>query len=210
MDLALNAFATLFVTIDPFGLVPIFIALTQGMNSAERRSVALRGAIIAFGLLALFTVAGTVILSTLGITLHAFRIAGGFLLFYLAFEMIFEKRQARHEKASKTAVTRDDIANVAAFPLAIPLIAGPGSISAVILLSGQMEDQMSGQMQAYGLLLGCILAVLTLLVVTFMAATPIDKFLGITGRMIMTRLMGVLLAALSVQFVIDGASALWR
>lgn len=203
-DLALNAFATLFVTIDPIGMLPIFIALTQGMNSADRRSVAFRGAFIALCLLTLFVFAGTTILDTLGITLPAFRIAGGFLLFYISFEMIFEKRQQRHESTSDAALTKDEIANVAAFPLAIPLIAGPGSISAVILLSGELEPGF----QSYGMLLGTVAAVLTLLVIMFMAATPIDRFLGITGRMIMTRLMGVLLAALSVQFVVDGISAL--
>ncbi len=205
-DIALNAFVTLFVTIDPIGMIPIFIALTQGMNSAERSSVALRGATIALCLLTLFTFAGTIILSTLGITLHAFRIAGGFLLFYIAFEMIFERRQMRRESASDTAITKDDIANVAAFPLAIPLIAGPGSISAVILLSGQFNSDL----RSYGILIGVIIAVLAILIVTFMLATPIDKFLGTSGRMIMTRLMGVLLAALSVQFVVDGIAALWH
>jgi len=206
MDLALNAFATLFVTIDPVGMLPIFIALTQGMNAAERRSVAFRGAFIALCLLIVFVFAGTFILDTLGITLHAFRIAGGFLLFYIAFEMIFEKRQERQEKATKTAITSDDIANVAAFPLAIPLIAGPGSISAVILLSGEIEPSL----QSYAVLIAAIIGVLALLVIMFMAATPMDRFLGTTGRVVMTRLMGVLLAALAVQFVIDGMSAVLR
>ena len=206
VDLALNAFVTLFVTIDPIGMIPIFIALTQGMNSAERSSVAFRSATIALCLLTLFTFAGTIILNTLGITLHAFRIAGGFLLFYIAFEMIFEKRQMRRESATDTAITKDDIANVAAFPLAIPLIAGPGSISAVILLSGQFNNDI----QSYGILIGVVIAVLAILIVTFMLATPIDKYLGTSGRMIMTRLMGVLLAALSVQFVVDGIAALWH
>jgi multiple antibiotic resistance protein len=205
-DSALNAFVTLFVTIDPIGMIPIFIALTQGMTSSERSSVALRAAVIALCILTLFTFAGTLILSTMGITLHAFRIAGGFLLFYIAFEMIFEKRQTRRENTSETAITKDDIANIAAFPLAIPLIAGPGSISAVILLSGQMEYDF----QSYSILIGVIVAVLALLIVTFMLATPIDRYMGNTGRMIMTRLMGVLLAALSVQFVVDGIAALWR
>ncbi len=204
-ELALNAFATLFVTIDPVGMLPIFIALTQGMNSAQRRMVAFRGAFIALCLLVLFLFAGTKILDSLGITLHAFRIAGGFLLFYIAFEMIFEKRQVRHENASKNAMTIDDIANVAAFPLAIPLIAGPGSISAVILLSGE-----AGGLEGYGILMAAICAVLALLVALFMAATPIDRFLGVTGRMVATRLMGVLLAALAVQFVVDGITALMR
>jgi len=206
VDLALNAFVTLFVTIDPIGMIPIFIALTQGMNSAERRSVAFRSATIALCLLTLFSFAGTIILNTLGITLPAFRIAGGFLLFYIAFEMIFEKRQARRESATDTVITKDDIAHIAAFPLAIPLIAGPGSISAVILISGQFGNDF----QSYAILIGVVIAVLAILIVTFMLATPIDKYLGTSGRMIMTRLMGVLLAALSVQFVVDGIAAIWR
>ena len=134
-DIILNAFVTLFVTIDPPGLAPIFLALTAGMNRTERYSVALRGVIIAFGVLVAFALFGIVVLDTMGITIHAFRVAGGLLLFYIAFEMVFEKRQERHEKSSRTAITKDQIANIAAFPLAIPLIAGPGAISATILLA---------------------------------------------------------------------------
>lgn len=205
LDLALNMFATLFVTIDPPGMMPMFIALTQGMSAAQRRSAALRGTIIAFGLLTLFAIAGTFILHALGITLPAFRIAGGFLLFYIAFEMIFEKR-AERKSANADEMSKGHIADIAAFPLAIPLIAGPGSISAVILLSGGGEAGIAN----YALLIAMIIAVLAVLVLVFMASTPIDNFLGTTGRMIMTRLMGVLLAALSVQFVIDGISAVWQ
>ncbi len=205
MDLALNIFATLFVTIDPLGMMPIFIALTQGMSAAQRRTVAFRSAIIAFGLLTLFAIAGTFILNALGITLPAFRIAGGFLLFYISFEMIFEKREER-KSASAEEFSKEQVSNIAAFPLAIPLIAGPGSISAVILLSSGSDTGIS----TYVSLIAMIIAVLIVMVLVFMASTPIDKFLGSTGRMIMSRLMGVLLAALSVQFVIDGVTAVWQ
>ena len=148
-DIILNAFVTLFVTIDPPGLAPIFLALTAGMNRTERYSVALRGVVIAFGVLVAFALFGIVVLDTMGITIHAFRVAGGLLLFYIAFEMVFEKRQERHEKSSQTAITKDQIANIAAFPLAIPLIAGPGAIAAVIL---QMSSH-NGDVAAQGIVI---------------------------------------------------------
>ena len=204
-DIILNAFVTLFVTIDPPGLAPIFLALTAGMNRTERYSVALRGVIIAFGVLVAFALFGIVVLDTMGITIHAFRVAGGLLLFYIAFEMVFEKRQERHEKSSRTAITKDQIANIAAFPLAIPLIAGPGAISATILLATDLGHDWQPML----LLLGVIVLVLLLVLVAFVAAEFIDKYLGTTGRTILTRLLGVLLAALAVQFVADGALALF-
>ena len=138
-DLLLNALATIIVLIDPPGLAPIFLGLTNGMNRAQRFQVALRGCIIAAVLLSLFAVTGSAILSLLGITLGAFRIAGGLLLFWIAFEMIFEKRQERHETTAERAITQDHISNIAVFPLAIPLVAGPGAISAIILLSGSFQ-----------------------------------------------------------------------
>lgn len=204
-DIILNAFVTLFVTIDPPGLAPIFLALTAGMNRTERYSVALRGVVIAFGVLVAFALFGIVVLDTMGITIHAFRVAGGLLLFYIAFEMVFEKRQERHEKSSRTAITKDHIANIAAFPLAIPLIAGPGAISATILLATDLGHDWQPML----LLLGVIVLVLLLVLVAFVAAEFIDKYLGTTGRTILTRLLGVLLAALAVQFVADGALALF-
>ena len=204
-DTILNAFVTLFVTIDPPGLAPIFLALTAGMNRTERYSVALRGVVIAFGVLVAFALFGIVVLDTMGITIHAFRVAGGLLLFYIAFEMVFEKRQERHEKSSRTAITKDHIANIAAFPLAIPLIAGPGAISATILLATDLGHDWQPML----LLLGVIVLVLLLVLVAFVAAEFIDKYLGTTGRTILTRLLGVLLAALAVQFVADGALALF-
>ena len=125
-----NAFVTILVTIDPPGLAPLFLALTPGMTRSERSQVAIRSVVIGFAVLALFALAGPAILAVFGITLPAFRVAGGLLLFFIAFEMIFERRQDRKERSADTAVTRDHIRNIAAFPLAIPLMAGPGAISA--------------------------------------------------------------------------------
>jgi multiple antibiotic resistance protein len=203
-DTLLNAFVTLFVTIDPPGLAPLFLGLTAGMTRAERYSVAFRGTAIAVVLLIVFSMTGTAILSLMGITIHAFRLAGGLLLFYIAFEMIFEKRQERHEKTTEV-MSNEHIASIAVFPLAIPLIAGPGAISATILLSTQMATSIQGRL----LLIAIIMAVVGLVLLAFFAAEAIDKYLGQTGRNILTRLLGVLLAALAVQFVADGAIALF-
>ena len=138
-----------------------------------------------------------------GITLPAFRVAGGFLLFFIAFEMVFERRQDRKEKISDVAITKDLIQNIAAFPLAIPLIAGPGAISATVLISGSFQGW-AAQLSLISIILVCL--VLTYLV--FVLAERIDRFLGNTGRSILTRLLGVILAALAVQFVADGIKAL--
>lgn len=204
-DAVLNAFVTLMVTIDPPGLAPIFLALTAGMNRAQRYSVAIRACLLSLAVLIVFSVFGAAILNVLGITIDAFRVAGGLLLFYIAFEMIFEKRQERHEKTSQVAITKDHIANIAVFPLAVPLIAGPGAISASILLSTQMGSDLTGK-----LILAVILAVsVGAVLLAFVAAERVDKYLGTTGQNILTRLLGVLLAALSVQFVADGVKALF-
>jgi len=203
IDALINAFATLFVTIDPIGLAPIFIGLTDGMNKSERFAVGLRACIIALFLMTLFLIAGQAILDTLGITIHAFRVAGGLLLFYTAFEMVYGGRQERKQETSKKAVTADHIANIAVFPLALPLIAGPGAISAAILLSSE-----NSSLEWQFALFGVIAAVLLLVFLAFLASNLIDRYLGTTGRMILTRLLGVLLAALSVQFVVDGLGAM--
>ena len=195
-DVLLNAFVTLFVTIDPIGLAPLFLGLTDGMTRRQRFSVGLRACIIAFCLLTLFLFAGNAILDKLGITIHAFRVAGGLLLFFIAFEMVFGRRQERKEKSSREAITKDDIANIAVFPLALPLIAGPGAISAAVLLSTQEGGTLEWQL----VLTLVILVIVLLSLLSFIAAGAIDRFLGYTGRMILTRLLGVLLAALSVQF----------
>ncbi|MGV2128557.1 MarC family protein [Agrobacterium vitis] len=199
VELLLNAFTTLLVTLDPPGLAPLFLGLTRGMTRQQRKQVALRGAAIAFGILAVFAVFGASILEALGISIGAFRIAGGLMLFAIAFEMIFEKRQERKEKTSEDAITRDHMHNIAVFPLALPLIAGPGAISATILLAGALPGpvERTELILVIGLCIGVVLLALVI-------ADRLDRFLGITGRAILTRLLGVILAALSVQFVVDG------
>lgn len=202
-DSIFNAFVTILVTIDPPGLAPLFLALTAGMSRDQRSQVSIRASVIGFCVMALFAVAGASILSVFGITLPAFRVAGGFLLFFIAFEMVFERRQDRKEKISDVAISRDQIHNIAAFPLAIPLIAGPGAISATVLLSGTFQG-LGPRVALLGIIFACLLT--TYLV--FLLSERIDRFLGQTGRSILTRLLGVILAALAVQFVADGVKAL--
>lgn len=208
-DVILNAFVTLFVTVDPIGNAPLFLGLTVGMTSMDRRVVAIRGCLVALLILALFAITGTAILDAMGITIDAFRVAGGLLLFYTAFEMIYEKRQERKEEVSKSAV-KAHIASISVFPLAIPLLAGPGTISATILLSSEMSAA-SSEHHWIGIatLLVVIFVLLLLTAITLMAAELLDKYIGNTGKMILTRLLGVLLAALSVQYVADGGQALF-
>ncbi|HWK66977.1 MAG TPA: MarC family protein [Rhizobiaceae bacterium] len=198
-DSLFNAFVTILVTIDPPGLAPLFLALTRGMTRDQRRQVGLRASIISLLVLTLFALAGAAILSVFGITLPAFRVAGGLLLFFISFEMIFERRQDRKEKSADAAITRDHIHNIAAFPLAIPLIAGPGAISATVLLSASLPG-VTGQTA----LVGVIVVSIALTYLVFALAERMDGFLGQTGRSILTRLLGVILAALAVQFVADG------
>jgi len=202
LDQAFSAFVTLFVTIDAPGLAPLFLALTAGMTRAERGQVALRATLTAFGTLVLFAVAGLLILSVFGITISAFRIAGGVLLFFIAFEMIFERRTDRKEKSAEAA-RADHVRNIAVFPLAIPLISGPGAISATLLLSVRYAD-------IPGRLLLILIVAVNILVcwLVFLAADRIDYLLGATGRIVLTRLLGLILAALAVQFVADGVLAL--
>lgn len=198
----INAFTTLLVTTDPPGLAPIFLGITAGMNAVQRRQTAIRGTLIAFIILIVFAISGKAILSVLGISLPAFRIAGGLLLFFIAFEMVFEKRHERKEKAGQVAITRDHIRDLAVFPLAIPLITGPGSISATILLAGNFPTLLQ-RVQ----LIAIITVVFAIILGALLVADRIDRMLGQTGRAILTRLLGVLLSALAVQFVIDGVRA---
>ena len=201
-DQLINAFTTLLVTIDPPVLAPLFLGLTVGMNHNQRKQVALRGSIIAFIILAVFALFGASVLGVLGISIGAFRLAGGLLLFWIAFEMVFERRQDRKEKTTEAAITKDHIENIAVFPLALPLIAGPGAISATILLSGTLSSTV-GRAQLISVIAGCMLLTLLMLFV----ADRLDRFLGVTGRAILTRLLGVILAALAAQFVVDGAKS---
>ncbi|MFK7996264.1 MAG: MarC family protein [Granulosicoccus sp.] len=208
-DIVLNAFITLFVTIDPVGNAPLFLGLTAGMSVADRRSTAMRGVLIAFAILSLFAITGTSILDGMGITIDAFRVAGGLLLFYTAFEMIYAQRQERKAQTSEAAM-KSQVANLAVFPLAIPLIAGPGAISATILLSSEVSAASSGSHWLGVMVLLLVLFVLLALTyVVLFSAEYVDKYLGDTGRLVLTRLLGVLLAALSVQYVADGAVQLF-
>ncbi|MBN2630597.1 MAG: MarC family protein [Rhodobacteraceae bacterium] len=197
MDLAflITGFTTLFVVMDPIGLVPMFIALTSGMTPARRRTIALRACLIAAALLLLFGVAGESILTFIGISMPAFRIAGGILLFLTALDMLFERRTQRRENQ-----TADPDHDPSVFPLATPLIAGPGAIATMILLTGQA----GGDWMATGLVIGLMLSVVLVSFLFFLAAAPLERVLGRTGNLVVTRLLGMLLAALSVQFVIDG------
>lgn len=202
-EIIISAFVTLLVTIDPAGLAPLFLGVTTGMSRAQRRIVALRATLIAVFIMVLFAIAGSAILALFGITLAAFRVAGGLLLFWIAFEMIFEKRQERHENAAERAITDDRARSVAVFPLAIPLIAGPGAISATILLSSEF----SGPVERSALI-AIIVSIIALTYVVFLLAERVDRLLGETGRSVLTRLLGVILSALAVQFVADGIKAL--
>lgn len=203
LDLIINAVVTLLVTIDPAGLAPLFLAVTGDMDSAQRKNVAIRSTIIAFCILTTFVIAGTGILTLFGITLPAFRIAGGLLLFSISYEMIFAKRQERQEDTAKKAISIDHVRSVAVFPLAIPLIGGPGAISAAILLSNDFHSPI----ERIGLI-GIIGAIIFLTYLVFLLAERVDKILGQTGRLVLTRLLGVILSALAVQFVADGIKAM--
>lgn len=200
------AFVTLLVIIEPIAIVPLFLGLTSGFSAAERRQVASRAAIIAFAILAGSAIVGDWLLRNLGITLPAFRIAGGLLLFWIAFEMVFAKRTERKSGAVTQAIEQDHIRNIAAFPVAIPLLAGPGAITATLLLAGQ-----SGRDPLYlALLIAIIATVMALSWLCLLAAQALDRLLGTTGNAVLSRLLGVILAALAVQFVADGIRALIR
>jgi multiple antibiotic resistance protein len=202
-DFLSSTLATLLVTLDPPGLAPIFVSLTQGMQDSERRQVGLRACPIAFAIMTFFALGGGAVLTLLGIGLPAFRIAGGVLLFWIAFEMVFQARGERKAETAHSAVTTDQIRNIAAFPLAIPLLAGPGAITATILLAGRTGSDP----HLLATLIALIGAVLCACALVFLLAARITRLLGVTGNVVLSRLLGVILAALAVQFVIDGAVA---
>ncbi|MBM3529327.1 MAG: MarC family protein [Alphaproteobacteria bacterium] len=200
VEFLISALVTLLLVVDPVGLVPIFLSVTDGLSARYRREVALRAAAIATAILIGSALIGDWLLRQLGISLPAFRIAGGLLLFAIASEMVFGVRQERTSKDAEQAV-EEHIHHMAAFPLAIPLMAGPGAITATILLAGQA----GGRPLWIGILIGAIVAVAAACVLCFIAAEKIGKLLGITGNIVLSRLLGVILAALAVQFVVDGA-----
>jgi multiple antibiotic resistance protein len=203
LDFLISAFVTLVIVLDPIGLAPTFVAITHGMPRAARNQVALRASLIAAAVLAGTALIGDRLLSTVGISLPAFRIAGGLLLFSIASEMVFGVRIQRQSATAEQAL-EERVRNIAAFPLAIPLMAGPGAITATVLLAGRTV----GQPILLAELIGVAVLVVALCLAVFCVATRIEKLLGITGQVVLSRLLGVLLAALAVQFVVDGVRAL--
>ena len=198
LDFIFSAFVTLVVVLDPVGLAPIFIGITEGLSSNERRSVGLRACLIAGTILVGTALIGDALLRRLGITLPAFQIAGGLLLFSIAAEMVYGTRTERDSKTAEE-VADEHVRNLAAFPLAIPMMAGPGAIAATVLLSGRTGDWMT-----LGALIVIIVAVCALALLVFLFASWIKNALGVTGNIVLSRLLGVVLAALAVQYVIDG------
>ncbi len=194
----ITAFTTMFVVIDPFGTTPIYVALTQDMDSATRRKTAIRSCLTAVCILIAFAAFGEAVLGFVGISMAAFRVAGGALLFLTALDMLFERRTKRRENRAE----EEEHPDPSVFPLAIPLIAGPGSIATIILLAGQNPG-------VQGIVAACavMLAVMAVVFVFFLAGGLIARILGKTGLNVLTRLLGMLLAALSVQFILDGLKA---
>ena len=200
--LFVSAFVTFFVVIDPPGCAPIFAGLTTGATPQHRRAMAIRAVLVAAGILLVFAMFGEDFLRALGVSLDAFRIAGGIMLFLIALEMVFEKRtQRREERAAKVKET-PEVEDVSIFPMAIPMIAGPGSIASAMLLTGKSNGWVEG-----AVVLGAMLAILVLTLVSLLLAGPLMRLLGNRVEAMVTRLLGVILAALAAQFVIDGIRA---
>ncbi|MDK2756836.1 MAG: MarC family protein [Blastomonas fulva] len=202
IELFVSAFITLFVVIDPPGCAPIYASMTTDANAQQRRSMAIRAVIVAGGILLVFALFGEALLSSLHIELNSFRIAGGIMLFLIALDMVFEKRTERREQRAQKVIETPEIEDVSIFPMAMPMIAGPGSIASVMLL----VSQNSGLDRALTIL-AALLAVLLLTLLALLTAGPLMKLLGAKAEAVITRLLGVLLAALAAQFVIDGLRA---
>ena len=203
IEVLVSAFITFFVVIDPPGCAPIFASLTDGTSSAHQRRMAIKSVGIATGVLLFFALLGEPLLHALGISLDAFRIAGGIMLFLIAIDMVFEKRterrQSRAEQVAKGADGGLEGEDISVFPMAIPMIAGPGSIASVMLLTARSDGwvETAGVFAALGLILLMTLGAL-------LAAGPLMRKLGHNLEAMITRLLGVILAALAAQFVIDG------
>ena len=199
LDYAISALLTLLVVVDPVGLVPTFLAVTEDLPRPARRSVAVRSSIIAGAILIGTALIGDWLLHTLSISLPAFRIAGGLLLFSIASEMVFGVRLRRESREAEEAV-EEHVRNIAAFPLAIPLLAGPGAITATVLLAGRAN----GNLMLIAVLIAVVVLVAASCFVAFLFAERIGRAIGLTGNIVLSRLLGVLLAALAVQYVVDG------
>ncbi len=197
-QLFLSAFITLFVVIDPPGCAPIYAGLTKGATPAERRIMAIRASVIAFVILLVFALFGQDLLSALHMELDSFRIAGGLMLFWIAWEMVFEKRTQRREERAERAA-REHVEDVSVFPMAMPMLAGPGAIAAIMLLMNEAVG-----LEQSLVVMGALVSVLLITMIALIAAGPLIKLLGERVEAVITRLLGVLLAALAAQYVIDG------
>ncbi len=200
-DYLVSSLVTLLIVVDPVGLAPIFGGLTAGLPESARQQVAVRACLIAAAILFGTAIAGDFVLRNLGITPPAFEIAGGLLLFLIASEMVVGTRLREHSKTAEQAI-EEHVRNIAAFPLAIPLMAGPGAIAATVLLSSAAYTPLM-----FGVLIVVIAAVCGATLVVFFFAGQIARLLGITGNVVLSRLLGIILAALAVQYVIDGVRA---
>jgi len=200
VSLTVHAFVTFLVTIGPLDVASIFGALSADAQAAERRRMAVRGTVIAAVILLLFALVGEALLQSLGISLPAFRVGGGILLMLLAIDMVF----ARHSGISGLTTPEDEEAvhrqDVSVFPLAVPLIAGPGAIASTILLMGQAEGNLLHQ----AAVLAMLLVVLASTLLALLATGPIMRLFGVTGVNVITRVLGIILAALAAQYIIDG------
>ncbi|WP_114952901.1 MarC family protein [Sphingosinicella terrae] len=200
-ELFVSAFVTFLVVIDPPGCAPIFAALTGNATPVHRRAMAIRSVMVASGILLFFALFGEDLLRALGISLGAFRIAGGIMLFLIAIDMVFEKRTERRENRAQE-VTASEAEDISVFPMAIPMIAGPGSIASAMLLMARSEG-----IGESAVVLGALLATLLLTLIALLAAGPLMRLLGHKLEAMITRILGVILAALAAQFVIDGIEA---
>ncbi len=199
IELFTTAFVTLLVIIDPPGCAPIFASLTRGGDAAHRRKMAVRSAVVAWFILIFFAFLGQPLLRTLGISLASFRLAGGIMLFIIALEMVFEKRTERREERAKEIEGTPEAVDISVFPMAIPMIAGPGSIATIMLLVGRAEGVFER-----GIVLGAMTLVIILTLLALLSAGPLMRLIGAKLEAMITRILGVILAALAAQFVIDG------
>ncbi|HEY9580752.1 MAG TPA: MarC family protein [Rhizorhapis sp.] len=202
LELFISAFITFFVVIDPPGCAPIYASLTSDASAAQRRSMAIRAVAVATIILLIFALIGEDLLRTLGISLASFRIAGGLMLFLIALDMVFEKRTERRESRAQKIIDTPEVEDVSIFPMAMPMIAGPGSIASVMLTMARSE----GSTETL-IVLAAMGSVLVLMLAALLAAGPMMRILGQKIEAVFTRLLGVLLAALAAQFVIDGLKA---
>lgn len=200
----LKFFVVFFVVVEPVSLVPLFAGLTQGASAAYRRRMAVKAVLVAGGIVVLFALSGAAFLGVMGISIDAFRIFGGLLLFLVALEMVFARESGTRTTSSEQEESRrrDDIS---VFPLAFPFLAGPGALTTILLWFGPVSPTQQPVLFA-GLLAGAA-AVLAISLVMMLAAERLMGVLGVTGANVANRLLGVVLGALAVQFVIDGLRA---